>query len=48
MEKKEKIYRCKSYNVSSIRCPAFLKINKNEEIVEYNGNHLCIYNEQEI
>ena len=47
-KKEDKIYRCKSYNVSSIRCPAFLKVNKNEDIVGYNGNHLCIYNEKAI
>jgi hypothetical protein len=47
-KKEEKIYRCKSHNVSSNRCPAFLKINKNEERVEYNGNHSCIYNEKAI
>ena len=44
----DKTFRCKFYNDSSIRCPGFVKINKNEEIVDYNTKHSCIYDEKAI
>ena len=44
----DKTFRCKFYNDSSIRCQGFVKINKNEEIIDYNTKHSCIYNEKAV
>ena len=44
----DKLFRCKFYKDTNIKCKAFVKYNQNNQLISYNDQHSCVVDEKKI
>ena len=42
----DRLFRCKFYKDTNIKCKAFVKYNQNNELISYDDQHLCVVYEK--